>query len=121
MVLIDANAILRYILYDNADMAEKVCELIEDTKVFIRYEVLAEVVYVLNKVYSMPRSEIGEYITKVLQLPNVETESEVVLLLALETYSDVNIDFVDCILHSLNATYGYGVFTFDKQLNTLIN
>ena len=121
MLLIDANAILRYILYDNADMAKKVCELIEDTKVFVRYEVLAEVVYVLNKVYSMPRNEIAECITKVFQLPNVETESEIVLLLALETYSDKNMDFVDCILHSFNVTYGYGVFTFDKRLNSLID
>ena len=121
MLLLDANSILRYILYDNAGMAKKVCELIENTKVSIRYEVLAEVVYVLNKVYSMPRSEIAECITKVLRLPNVETESEAVLLLALKTYSDVNMDFVDCLLYAFNVKYGYGVFTFDKQLNSMLS
>ena len=67
MLFVDANAILRYLLYDNTDMADKVCKLIEKNKIFIRYEVLAEVVYVLNKVYSMPRAEIAGCVEKFLR------------------------------------------------------
>ena len=60
MLLIDANAILRYVLNDNSDMAGKVHELIKNNKVTIRFEVMAEVVYVLNKVYKLPRNEITD-------------------------------------------------------------
>ena len=75
MRLIDANAILRYTLNDNLDMAVKVRDLIAESKVFIRYEVLAEVIYVLNKVYLLPRNEIAEGIKMFFLHPNVETEA----------------------------------------------
>jgi len=121
MVFIDANAILRYILCDNAEMANKVCELVAKTKVAVRYEVLAEVVYVMNKVYSMQRAEIADYIKTFLRLPNVETEAKEALSLALETYAEVNMDFVDCVLYGFRAVYGHEVFTFDNQLNSMIS
>ena len=121
MVFIDANAILRYILCDNTEMAGKVRDLVANTKVFVRYEVLAEVLYVMNKVYSMPRAESVGYIKTFLRLSNVETEAQEVLSLALETYATGNMDFVDCVLYGFRAIYGHDVFTFDKQLNAIIN
>ena len=121
MLYVDANAILRYILRDNADMAEKVCDLLVTTKVSVRYEVLAEVVYVMNKVYSMPRGEIAGYIETFLQLPNVATESEDALSVALKMYAESTMDFVDCVLYGFKAVYGHDVFTFDKQLNAMLN
>jgi len=121
MVFVDANVILRYTLNDNLEMAAKVRELIAKTKVSVRYEVLAEVVYVLGKVYSLPRNEIVSGINVFLSYPNVETEAEDALSLALKTYSEVSMDFVDCVLYALRAIYGHDVFTFDKQLNSMIN
>ena len=121
MLLIDANAILRFTLNDNTDMAIKVRELTAKTKVSVRYEVLAEVVYVLNKVYSLPRAELVEGIKVYLANPNVEIESQEALSLALKTYAETNMDFVDCVLYGLSATYGYDVLSFDKQLNSMIN
>ena len=121
MLLIDANAILRYTLNDNIDMAVKVRGLIAESKVFIRYEVLAEVIYVLNKVYLLPKNEIAEGIKMFLSHSNVETEAEEVMLLALKTYTNINMDFVDCVLYAFKSEYGYGVFTFDKKLNSMMN
>ncbi|MCL1940497.1 MAG: PIN domain-containing protein [Synergistaceae bacterium] len=121
MLIIDANAILRYILCDNADMANEVNKLISGNAVTIRYEVMAEVIYVLEKLYSMPRDEIANGIRIFLALPNVKTEFKDVLLLALETYSKMKFDFVDCLLYGFSAVCGYDIFTFDKSLNSLIN
>ena len=121
MLIIDANAILRYMLNDNVEMANKVHDLIGNTIVNIRYEVMAEVVYVLDNVYSLPRNEIAEGIKVFLSLPNVKNESNEVLSLALETYANRNMDFVDSILYALKAIYGYDVFTFDKKLISMIN
>ena len=121
MLLVDANAILRYTLNNNPDMATRVGDVMKESRIFIRYEVLAEVIYVLNKVYSLPRNEIAEGVKLFLTHPSVETESEEVLSLALKTYATVNMDFVDCVLYSFRAVYGHSVFTFDKQLNSMIN
>ena len=120
MLLVDANAILRYTLNDNADMAARVSELIVKAKISVRYEVLAEVVYVLNKVYALPRAELVEGIQVFLSSPNVEMESAEVVPLALKAYAETNMDFVDCVLYGLNAAYGHDIFTFDKQLNSKI-
>ena len=121
MLLLDTNTILRYMLSDNIDMAIKVNEIITNNKVMARYEVIAEVVYVLEDVYELPRNKIKDSIVVLLSLPNVETETESVLLLALEIYADKKIDFVDCLLYGFKALYGYDVFTFDKKLNKLLN
>ena len=121
MLLIDANAILRYMMNDNHDMAVKVCDLIAKSKVFVRYEVLAEVIYVLSKVYLLPRNEIADGICIFLAHPNLGTESDEIILLALKTYKNVHIDFVDCVLYAFKGVYGYDVFTFDKKLNSMMN
>jgi len=117
MLIIDANAVLRYLLNDNATMAKSVDELISKHKITVRYEVVAEIVYVLEKVYSLPRNEIKDSIKTFLAEPNVEVETKDVLLFALDTYADKKFDFVDCLLYGFNAIYGYEVFTFDNKLN----
>ena len=120
MLIIDANAVLRYLLHDNIDMAKTVEELLVKNEVTLRYEVAAEIVYVLEKVYSLPRDKIRDGIKAFIEEPNVKTETVNVLLLALDTYADKKLDFVDCLLYGFNAKYGYDVFTFDKKLNVLM-
>ena len=102
-------------------MAAKVRDLIAESKVYVRYEVLAEVVYVLNKVYLLPRNEISDGIEIFLTHPNAETEAEEVIFVALKTYKSVNMDFIDCVLYAFKAAYDYDVFTFDKKLISMIN
>ena len=60
MVLLDANAVLRYILNDHIDMASEVSELISNGKAFVPIFVLAEVVYVLTGVYQVNKSSLKE-------------------------------------------------------------
>ncbi|MCL2528202.1 MAG: PIN domain-containing protein [Defluviitaleaceae bacterium] len=116
MLLIDANAILRYLLCDNAGMAEKIEDLLENAVVTVRYEVLAEVIYVLNKVYKLQRVEIHEVIVKFLDLDSVNIEDNAVAVLALETFSQTRLDFVDTLLYAFHVINGAEVFTFDKKL-----
>jgi len=51
MILIDANIILRYLL--------KAADIIESQEVNAPIEVICEVVYVLLKVYQIPKQEIS--------------------------------------------------------------
>ena len=120
-MLVDANAILRYILNDNNEMAVQVDALLKSKTVSVRCEVLAEVVYVLSKVYSLNRAELVIGIKVFLGNPNVTIESSEAIFLALETYSETSMDFVDCVLYGMSTSCGYGIFTFDKQLNSMVN
>jgi len=90
------------------------------SEITLRYEVAAEIVYVLEKVYSLPRNVIKDSLKAFIEEPNLKTETKNVLLFALDTYADKKLDFVDCLLYGFNAIYGYEVFTFDRKLNALI-
>ena len=58
-VLLDANAVLRYLLGDEPAMAEKTKQAI-GFGAFLLPEVLAEIVYVLSGVYAVPRAELAK-------------------------------------------------------------
>ena len=50
-MIIDANIILRWLLQDNYELAEKAKSFIDNNDCFAPTEVIAEVVFVLVKVY----------------------------------------------------------------------
>ena len=51
--MLDANVILRYILNDNEDMVLEVTEVIKSKNVIVTIEVIAEVIYVLKRIYGV--------------------------------------------------------------------
>ena len=59
MAFIDANYILRYLLQDNEKQFSDAKEVIEKEEIFLTDFLFAEVVYVLEKVYLVPRKDIN--------------------------------------------------------------
>lgn len=114
MTLIDTNVILRYLLNDIKEQAEKAEEIIRNGA-FTLPEVIAEVVYVLYKLYKIPRKEINDIVSPVFK--EIEIENKNIILSALTLYSNSSLDFVDCILISRNKILSEEIFSFDKKLN----
>ena len=112
--LIDANVILRYLLNDVEEMAAESARIIQKGA-FTIPEVLAEVVYVLMKVYHVERQEISETLT--VFLDSVEINRKDIMIQALKIFSETNLDFVDCILIAHNKIDSTEIFSFDKKLN----
>ena len=112
--LIDANAILRYLLNDVENMAAESAQVIK-SGAFTIPEVLAEVVYVLLKVYHVERQEISKVL--IIFLNSIEINRKDIMIKALEIFADTNLDFVDCILIAYNKTDSVEIFSFDKKLN----
>ena len=98
MEIIDANIILRYLLNDSDSFSKKSAKIIENNNVHLPFEVCAEVVYVLEKIYNVPRPDITNSLMILLAYPNISTSDGNVLKEALKIYSTKNIDFVDSIL-----------------------
>lgn len=115
MQLIDANVIIRCVLNDCPDMTQKAVEVI-DAGAYTKPEVLAEVVYVLQKVYSIQRSEIHTLLTNILEV--VSCPDAKCVLLAMDIYASVSLDFVDCLLIAYHRINHETIFSFDKKLNT---
>ena len=113
MVLVDANVILRYLLNDVPDQAQAARDAI-DAGAATTVEVMAEVVYVLQGVYNVPRDTVAQTLSALCL--HLDCDRLDVLLAALDYYRETRFDFVDCVLL---ATAGLGkaeVLTFDKTL-----
>lgn len=54
-------------------------------------------------------------------MENINFENKETIELAFETYSQRNLDIVDCMLFAYSRNEKYEVKTFDKKLNNLIN
>lgn len=118
MVIFDANMILRYLLNDNQEMADKAEHYLVSGNVVVTVEVIAEVVYVLKGVYSMERGTVANTVKGFLEI--VSCQESDVLNLALDVYASHNLDFVDCVLCGRHVVNGVEVATFDKRLLKLL-
>lgn len=115
MILLDANYILRYLIRDNEEMYLIAKETILNNACMVLNEVVAEVVYVLEKVYKVPKDELVLAVSAFLLQPNIAMSSQKSATLeALKYYEEKNIDFVDGYLCALKDAYD--VRTFDKKL-----
>ncbi|MDB5054152.1 MAG: putative nucleic-acid-binding protein contains domain [Bacilli bacterium] len=104
MNIVDANIILRYLLQDAIQFLDQARDKIENQNIFIPNEVIAEVVYVLEKVYKVERLQISDNLKNLLNYSNIRTK----------------IDFVDALLFAYSKIGGHTIFTFDKKLNQLL-
>ena len=113
-VLIDTNVLLRYLLDDREDMA-LIAEHLIDGGAWTTPEVLAEITYVLESVYGLPRADIHAALCMVANL--VELRPPDVTLSAINEYGATKLDFVDCMITAYSRACGERVFSFDKEIN----
>ncbi len=86
MKIVDANVILRFLLYDVEELSAKAANILEENIVFMPVEVIAEIIYVLEKVYNVENAEISDTIIKLIQSDNIEVLDFDVIEEALELY-----------------------------------
>jgi predicted nucleic-acid-binding protein len=118
MILLDANYILRFLLKDNLEMYEISKDCIVNNNCTIPSEVLAEVVFVLLKVYKVKKQDITKSIVDILNYDSIVMNDKNNIIKSLEIFEDKNLDFVDCILCAKSKDYT--IKTFDKKLNKCI-
>ena len=122
--VIDTNVILRYLLADHPEQFEKVRAFMEEVKtgtrrVLIPESVLAECVYVLLKVYEVPREEIAEKLIGILRYRGVVNSDREVLIRALTLFGSKSVDIVDAIVSAIGSGERLQVFSFDRDLEKL--
>ena len=121
--LIDTNIVLRYLLDDHKIHSEKVKAFLLQVshgkrKVEIPAVVVVECIYVLEKFYTVPRNEIVESISRILNFTGIVNADRSEILEALIKYKSSNADIVDCILAAQSSPEKV-VVSFDKDLEKL--
>jgi len=117
---VDANVVLRYLLDDHADLSGKATQVVEYERIYLSFEVLCEIVYVLLGVYKVPRNEIVALLKALLQRENMDTTDFRVSTMALDFFMQKNVDFVDALLCAYHKQHGDTIITFDKKITSII-
>ena len=119
MILLDTNYILRFLIRDEEGSYKTAKSCIQNSICMVSNEVLAEVVFVLLKVYQIDKKEISDTLTIFIQYDNIIMDSKDIALEALCIFARKNIDFIDSILCAKSSNYE--IKTFDKKLQKCIH
>lgn len=121
----DTDIIVRYLVRDNERLYEKAKSYFDKVqdggeKAVILESVVAECVYVLTKIYKVPREKSADSIRDILHYKGIANSDQRELIHALTLFSENNLDIVDCILAAKTTSSGGKLFTFDEELSGLL-
>lgn len=119
--LIDTNIIIRFLVRDNEEhfiVSKEIFEQVQlgVVKVEILSEVLMEVLFVMTKVYKIPKNIVIEKLKSLLLLDGVVNDDKAICIDALNLMQNKNIDYVDALICTKNVLQGYGKISFDKDV-----
>lgn len=125
MLGIDTNVLVRFLVRDDDAQFEKARKLIKrevaaGRRVFINQLVLMETEWVLRSRYVVPKNQIIEAISGLLNATDVQFEDEPAIEEALFIWKDAAADFVDCLISTKNRRMGCrATATFDMKASKL--
>ena len=118
-VVLDANAILRYLLDDIHEQYAAVQQTIENEDCCSILSVIQEAVYILENYYGAAREDIAAAFGTLADIIRIEDED--VCRRAFGYYVEIpKIDYVGCILCAYHSEREVDIFTFDQKLNKKI-
>ena len=117
--LVDTNVLIRHLTGDPPDLADRATAyLATDETLVLPDLILAEVVYVLESFYEVPRNRVAELARSIITFGSIQTMDAELLLRAVEVYEVHRIDFSDAYLVALAETAGVGdIASFDRAID----
>lgn len=118
-VLVDTNVLVRHLTGDPPGQARRATVFLAAADELVVPDlILAELVYVLESYYELPRPEVASLARSLLALPSVAVANRDLLLRALEVYEGVRLDFGEAYLAAGAEAWGIGrVASFDRGLD----
>ena len=117
--LLDTNVLVRHLTGDPPDLAARATAYLAAAEALILPDlILAEVVYVLESFYEVPRDRVAELARSIITFGSIQTVDPTVLLRAVEVYEVHRIDFSDAYLVAVAETAGVGdIASFDRTID----
>ena len=125
MLGIDTNVLIRYLVRDDEAQFERARKLIKrevaaGRRVFVNQLVLMETEWVLRSRYAVPKNQIIEAVSGLLNATDVQFEDEPAVEEALFIWKDSIADFADCLIGAKNRRLGCRTTaTFDAKASRL--
>lgn len=120
----DTNVVIRYLVKDDIELYKQAKTFFDSVKTgeesaLILESVVAECVYVLTKIYKVPKEKTAESLKNLLRYRGIINEDRADLIKALTTFAEQSLDIVDCILYAKAKNTDTSLFSFDEDLNKL--
>ena len=121
MKAIDTNILIRFLIGDDELQAKKVYAIFkkaesERKELFVPLLVILEMLWVLESVYEISRTEILESISDLLLMPIFKFDQQSALQQLVHSAQGNKYDLSDLLIaHSANANGCEAVITFDKK------
>ena len=125
MTGIDTNVLVRFLIRDDEAQFEKARKLIKreiaaGRRVFVNQLVLMETEWVLRSRYVVPKNQIIEAISGLLDASDIQFEDEPAIEEALHMWKDTTADFADCLIGTKNRQMGCrATASFDVKASKL--
>jgi len=114
MLAIDANVIVRYLVADDRDQAQRAKALIDVARIFVAATTLLETEWVLRRALGLPATATLAALKAFIGLDNVTVEDEPSIAQAFD-WAEQGMDFADA-LHLAKASHCEAFVSFDRDL-----
>jgi predicted nucleic acid-binding protein len=116
---VDTNILVRHLTGDPPEQAARASRFLAAADELLLADlVVAEVVYVLESFYEVPRTRVAELVRAIIAFPAIVVLDPAMLLRALEVYETVRLDFAEAYLVAQAERSGVGaVASFDKAID----
>ena len=120
----DTNVVIRYLVKDDIELYKQAKTFFDNVKTgeesaLILESVVAECVYVLTKIYKVPKEKTAESLKNLLRYRGIINEDRTDLIKALTTFAEQSLDIVNCILYAKAKDTDTSLFSFDDDLKKL--
>ena len=118
MTFIDTNILIRHLTGDPPEQAAQATRYLQQAEVLLLPDlILAEVAYVLESFYEMPRDQVADTLRAVLAFPAIRVVDADLLQRTVEVYQQHRLDFADAYLVASAERTGIGVVaSFDRAI-----
>ncbi len=118
---LDTDVLVRHLTGDPPAQARAAGELLRASSDLILEDVvIAELVYVLESVYKVPRDRLAELVRAVVEFAAIRVEDPTVIHGALRHYVSARVDFADAYVAAAASASGVGtVASFDRDLDRI--
>jgi predicted nucleic-acid-binding protein len=117
----DTNILIRHLTGDPPDLAARATRFLQEADELLLPDlILAEVVYVLESFYEVPRDRVAEIARTILAFDAITVVDRDLLLRAVELYEVDRFDFADAYLVASAEVTGVGVVaSFDEAIRRI--
>ena len=96
---VDTNVLIRHLTGDPPEMAERATRFLSTADELLLPDlIVAEVVYVLESFYEVPRDRVAELVRSIVAFEPIRTLDAALLLRTIEVYEKHRVDFADAYL-----------------------